>query len=156
MTWDDIYGSDPYGLDDWMVPTGEHSIPKNNRTVRKKGETIRQYKNRVLHIRYPVNEKKYAADVRRRKKLAAKNRSPRASYVSSSGLTYSQRRTAEKGTRAIHEREIKNDVYELGDMRALLKDAHWEEVCGHKRWMFDNKTLIKEFKRYQQEYQRMY
>ena len=88
-------------------------------------------------------------------KKAATHRRPRNSYYTGE-YTYAQRTALDKGTRAIHEKNIKRDYYEIGDMRALLKDSHWEEVCGHKRWMFDNKTLVKEFEKYQREYQRMY
>lgn len=33
-------------------------------------------------------------------------------------------------------------------MRAKLKDDHWEEVCGHKRWLTDNKSTIREYEKY--------
>lgn len=157
MNYDDIYG-DPYGYNDWMISAPSRP-GRSKRTIRRKGETIRQYEHRTLHIRYPVNEKEYARQVRKRRSAGAKrgaaHRSPRASYYTGE-YTYGQRTALDKGTRAIHEMGIKRDDYEIGDMRALLKDAHWDEVCGHKRWMFDNKTLVKEFKKYQIEYQKMY
>ena len=163
MSYDDIFGSGPY--DDPFE--FEHSRPQRKKAKPKRtvkyaapGHTVVDYTNRRLNIYFPQTKEQYDKLRKKRRsitaKKGAKKRGPRVSYYDGGELSYSQRYALEKGTRAIHERQIVSDTYELGDMRALLKDAHWEEVCGHKRWMFDNKTLVKEFKKYQMEYQGMY
>lgn len=58
------------------------------------------------------------------------------------------RARAEKGQRAITAAKLKRDKYTLEDMRALLRDDHWEEVCGNKRWNYDGKATVREFNKY--------
>lgn len=160
MSYDDIFGYDEYD-DPFGFTPSRKSRKKMKRTTKyvAPGHTVVDYPNRRLNIYFPQTKEQYDKLRKKRRsdaaKKAAKNRMPRHSYYDGE-YTYGQRKALDKGTRAIHERQIAQDDYEIGDMRALLKDAHWEEVCGHKRWMFDNKTLVKEFKKYQLEYQRLY
>lgn len=155
MSYDDIFG-DPY--DPYSTPfydTGrkkKRTIPERSVQYKAPGHTVVTYSKRKLNIYFPQSEKEFERLKHKRRSLAAKNRS-RTSYYSGE-YTYSQYRAKEKGMRAIHGKMAANTPYE--DMIALLKDAHWEEVCGHKRWMFDRKTLVKEYNKYQAETQRMY
>ena len=132
-----------------------------NRTVRYEGpgHTVVGYENRILDIRFRESQKQYDARKRARKRAAARkgaaHRSPRVSYYNGE-MTYAQRSNAEKGMRRIYEKGLNRDEYTKEDMRALLKDAHWEEVCGHSRWKYDNKTLVKEFNKYMKERGGMY
>lgn len=160
MSYDDIFGYDEYD-DPFDFAPSRKSRKKMKRTTKyvAPGHTVVDYPNRRLNIYFPQTKEQYDRLRKKRRSQAAKkgaaHRMPRHSYYDGE-YTYAQRTALDKGTRAIHERQIAQDYHEIGDMRALLKDAHWEEVCGHKRWMFDNKTLVKEFKKYQLEYQRMY
>ena len=160
MSYDDIFGYNEYS-DPFDFAPSRKSRKKMKRTTKyvAPGHTVVDYPNRKLNIYFPQTKEQFEKLKRKRRsdaaKKAAKNRVPRHSYYDGE-YTYSQRTALDKGTRTIHAKQIAQDSYEIGDMRALLKDAHWEEVCGHKRWMFDNKTLVKEFKKYQLEYQRLY
>lgn len=58
------------------------------------------------------------------------------------------RKQTDKGRKAIVKKKLSKDEYTLEDMRALLKDDHWEEVSGNKRWMYDRDATVKEFNRY--------
>ncbi len=132
------------------------------------GHTQVGYAHRTLDIRFKESKEEYE----RRKHLrrvhgarkAAKKRNDTipavfvdrndagmVSFVTSSGkdATYSTKRKADKGRNQIIRKNLKRDAYTTEDMRALLKDDHWEEVAGNKRWMTDNKALVKEFTRYQ-------
>ena len=73
------------------------------------------------------------------------------SYVTSSGkdATHRTKKRAEKGRTQIIKNKLKKDSYTVEDMRALLKDDHWEEVSGNKRWMHDPRETVKEFVKYQ-------
>lgn len=73
------------------------------------------------------------------------------SYVTSSGkdATHRTKKRAEKGRTQIIKNKLKKDSYTVEDMRALLKDDHWEEVSGNKRWMHDSRETVKEFVKYQ-------
>ena len=39
----------------------------------------------------------------------------------------------EKGKNAIIKKNLAKDVYTIEDMRARLRDDHWEEVVGNRR-----------------------
>lgn len=150
--------SDPDGWNDWAESNPER---KKRNVTYKKGETIRRYKHRTLHIHHPQTEEQWqkATHARRSKaaKLAAKNRAPSYSkgiYADPWGLTPSQRRMTERYQAERRNRESANMGVE--DMRALLKDDHWEEVCGHTRWKYDRNSTLKEFRRYQMAHRGMY
>lgn len=152
----------------------EHGTRKNNyKPPRKKpkrttkyagpGHTIVTYENRTLHYRFKQTKEEYEKAKAARRRKAAKNRVGKekgygkvyvnadGSYSDSRGrnVTNRTRGTSERAYRNMTKRELASDVYTTEDMRALLKDAHWEEVCGHSRWKYDNKSLVKEFKKYQ-------
>lgn len=156
MEWDDIFGEDDYWLRMADSTPAKREMPKRTVEYKGPGHTIVRYKHRVLDITFPQSQKRYDALRKKRRSQAAKQGAKNRHTHYSGTLTRTQSNIRDKGVRRIHEKQIKNDYYEIGDMRALLKDAHWEEVCGHKRWMIDNKALVKEFKKYQMEYQRMY
>lgn len=143
MMWDDA------GLYDDSERYAQYQPERKKRTViRKKGETTRYYKHRVLKIRFPQTEVEWKRSSKKRRSEAAKNRTIGFnSYASPFGLTDRQRRTQDWWL----SQERKKDAARMGveDMRALLKDEHWEEVCGHSRWKYDKKSTIKEFNKYQ-------
>lgn len=72
-------------------------------------------------------------------------------FVSKSGkdASHSARSKADKGRNKIIRKKLQRDSYTIEDMRARLKDDHWEEVSGNKRWMTDNRALVREFEKYQ-------
>lgn len=136
----------------------EKKTPKRTVRYAGPGHTVVGYRNRILDINFKQSALEFNKVRRNRRskasKKGAKNRTARASYYDGE-YTYSQRRNSDVGMNRIREKQLANDEYTKEDMRALLKDAHWEEVCGHSRWKYDNKSLVKEFNKYQKEYQRM-
>ena len=150
---------DPDGYAEWMESQyNPSSKPKKN--VRyTRGETIRTYKHRVLHIHFPQTEAQWKKASRKRRQAAMKGRSPgwmntKVEYADPFGLTSSQRRKVDY----YKSQERKKQASEMGieEMRALLKDEHWEEVCNHTRWKYDRKSTIKEFNRYLMSHRGMY
>lgn len=149
--------SDPDGWNDWM-----ESRPKERKkrdTIYKKGETIRRYKHRTLHIYHPQTDEQWRKATHTRRSRAAKEGAKNRtvgfnSYADPFGLTDRQRRQQDWWL----SQERKKEAARMGveDMRALLKDEHWEEVCGHTRWKYDKKSTIKEFNKYQMSRRRMY
>ena len=143
--------SDPDGWNEWAE--NQPAAPRKRKNViYKRGETIRRYKHRTLHIHHPQTEVQWkkATHARRSKaaKEGAKNRTAGFnSQASPFGLTDRQRRVQDWWLG----QERKKDAARMGveDMRALLKGEHWEEVCGHSRWKYDKKSTIKEFNKYQ-------
>lgn len=71
-------------------------------------------------------------------------------FVTRSGkdATHKAKKKAEKGKSQIIKSKLKKDAYTIEDMRALLKDDHWEEISGNKRWMTDSQATVKEFNKY--------
>lgn len=126
------------------------------KTVYKKGETIRTYKNRTLHIHHPQTEKEWKKASKLRRSKAAKGRTYRQGYEYADpfGLTDRQKRQTEYWKQ--QERKKESASMGVEDMRALLKDDHWEEVCGHTRWKYDRNSTIKEFRKYQMAHRHMY
>lgn len=151
--------SDPEGWNDWAQSQPQQRKRKD--VVYRKGETIRRYRHRTLHIHHPQTEAQWqkATHARRSKaaKLASRNRAPsygKGIYADPWGLTPTQRRQTEYWQQQQRVKESKSIGVE--DMRALLKDDHWEEVCGHTRWKYDRNSTIKEFRRYQMSHRGMY
>lgn len=162
---------DPWDLE-YLV---EHGIRKvnNNKVPKRKpkrttkyagpGHTIVTYENRTLHYRFKQSREEYEKQKAARRRKAAKNRIGKEKgvgtvYLNTNGsysdrrgkdVTYRTKGASERATRNIMKREIASDKYTIEDMRALLRDDHWEEVCGHKRWNYDPKSTVKEFKKYQ-------
>ena len=128
---------------------------KKRTVVRKKGETTRYYAHRTLKIQFPQTEAEWRKAKKKRMSAARKNRVYGFnSKADPFGLTSTQRRQMDYYLA----QERKKDAARMGveDMRALLKDEHWEEVCGHVRWKYDKKSTIKEFNRYQREHMGRY
>lgn len=146
---------DPDGLSDWMDTRNKESGGKK-KTVYKKGETIRTYKNRTLHIHHPQTEKEWKKASKLRRSRAAKGRIYRQGYEYADpfGLTDRQKRQTEYWKQ--QERKKESASMGVEDMRALLKDDHWEEVCGHTRWKYDRNSTVKEFRKYQMAHRHMY
>ena len=145
---------DPDGLSDWMNIRNKESGRK--KTVYKKGETIRTYKNRTLHIHHPQTDKEWKKASKLRRSKAAKGRTYRQGYEYADpfGLTDRQKRQTEYWLQ--QERKKESASMGVEDMRALLKDDHWEEVCGHTRWKYDRNSTIKEFRKYQMAHRHIY
>lgn len=134
------------------------------RTVRyiEPGHTVVGYEHRTLHIRFPESQKEFKAKQTARRRKAAKNRriddtilidrdeSGNMTYVSKKGTTKSltARKRSDKGKTTIVRNRLKRDTYTIEDMRAMLKDDHWEEVCGNKRWNYDSTATVREFNKY--------
>ena len=122
------------------------------------GHTIVTYPNRKLDIRFPETEKQFEARKKARRRKAGRKggsapKGIRPQYLYEDGeLTYGQKRTRDKYSSYRISKGLASDEYNTDDMRALLKDAHWEEVCGHSRWKYDNKSLVREFGKYQKKY----
>lgn len=125
------------------------------------GHTVVTYDHRTLHYRFKQSKKDYEKAKAARRRRSAKGRGGRrssdvylnrdGSYSTATGrdVTYSTRGKADRGDRAIRRRNLARDGYgEVGDMRALLKDARWEEVCGHSRWKYDAQSTVKEYQKY--------
>ena len=153
------------------------SRKQSKRTVKyvAPGHTRVGYAHRTLDIRFKDSQKQFLAKQRSRLRAGArkgaKNRTPRYDsndifvdfrdgqmvYVDAKGrdVSHRARRSADAGMDAIIKKDLRNDKYTLEDMKALLKDAHWEEICGNKRWSYDSKATVKEFKKYQKSARRM-
>lgn len=150
-------------------------VPKRTVSYVGPGHTRVGYAHRTLNIRFKETKEEFIAKQRRRRitgaRRGARNRAPRRKddgiyvdmrdgqmvYVDSRGRDVSQRamRTRDSGQDMILKKNLKRDKYNIEDMRALLKDAHWEEVSGNKRWSYDSKATVKEFKAYQKKYGKM-
>jgi len=162
----------------WEEPkpkSKSRSKPKRSVKYVGPGHTRVNYAHRTLDIKFRQTPQQFKAKQRSRRRAGArkgaKNRSSRGYddvhvesdrygnmiYVDSRGrdVTDKYRRINDDYYNYVMNEDINNDVYNLEDMRALLKDAHWQEVCGHTRWKWDKKSTIKEFKKYQKDYGNM-
>ena len=140
------------------------------------GHTRVRYAHRTLNIRFKETPAQFKAKQRSRRRAGArkgaKNRPRRSTrndeiyvdfingemvYVDSKGRDVSLKAMgyADKGMDTIIKKNLKSDKYTVEDMRALLRDAHWEEICGNKRWSYDSKATVKEFNKYQRKYGNM-
>lgn len=139
------------------------------RTVRyvKPGLTEVGYAHRTLSIRFKETQKEFDAKKHLRRVHAAKKGAKKRSestlpifvdrddssmmvFVTKSGkdATSSAKRKSDKGKAQIIKRKLSRDAYTVEDMRAILKDDHWEEISGNKRWMTDSKETVKQFNNY--------
>jgi len=139
------------------------------RTVRyvAPGLTRVSYAHRVLDIHFKETPKEFEARARLRKskaaKKAAKTRAKgvdalyldRDEYGNTITVTKTGRKAdskarsrTDKAKKVIAKRDIAKDRYSIEDMRAMLKDDHWEEVCGNRKWNYDNAATVREFKKY--------
>lgn len=171
-----VNADDPFGFripDIWDLEPIEG--PRRRRNGKKKnagpkrstkrvgpGHTIVTYDHRTLHYRFKQSRADFekAKAARRRKANKGSSRGPRSanaiyinkdgSYSSSTGrdVSLSARSQSDRGMSAIRRKNIARDDYDIDDMRALLNDARWEEVCGHKRWKYDAQSTVKEYNKY--------
>lgn len=132
------------------------------------GHTVVDYPKRTLHIYFTETKTSYDKKTKARRKASARkgaktrrNSAPQYTYDPDTGLyrtksgkiTNAPVRQMYEYNSGSYRSGAKSDKYgELSDMRALLKDAHWEEYCGHKRWLTNDTSLIREY----QAYQRMF
>lgn len=125
------------------------------------GHTQVVYAHRVLDIRFKESDKRFRQRQHQRRARAAKNRKPRdetvyldydrngqLSYVSKTGRKVDARSRSDKGKDNIIKAKLKRDSYTIEEMRALLRDDHWEEISGNRRWSYDSKETVKEFNKY--------
>lgn len=132
------------------------------------GHTQVGYAHRTLDIRFKESKEDYEKGKHIRRvhgaRKGAKKRSETVtpifvdrndygmvSFVTASGrdATHSIKRKSEKGKNQIIKSKLKRDAYSIEDMRALLKDDHWEEVSGNTRWKTDDRATVIEFTKYQ-------
>lgn len=131
------------------------------------GHTRVNYAHRVLDIHFKETPKEFQAKARLRRSKAAKQAAKTrakgmdALYLErdENGNTITVTKTgrradskarsrSEKGKAVIRRGNIAKDRYSIEDMRAMLRDDHWEEVVGHKKWNYDDRSTVKEFNRY--------
>lgn len=153
--WDDagLYdNSEKYAMMDSRPPKKAKTV------IRSRGKTIRKYKHRTLTITFPQTEAQWRKASKKRRSQAQKNvirsRSLGFEYADPFGLTSKQRRETDYWL----SQERKKEARKIGveEMRAILKDDHWEEVCGHSRWKWDKQSTIKEYNRYLRDHRFMY
>lgn len=136
--------------------------PKRTVKYAGPGHTVVGYEHRTLHIRFPETKKEFEAKAKARRKASARKRSSNSSvlvdrdasgnmiFISKGGsdVGLRARSTTDKGKAAIIKKNLSKDRYTIEDMRAMLKDDHWEEVSGNKRWNYDKKATVREFNKY--------
>lgn len=138
----------------------------NKRTVRYvgPGHTVVYYRHRTLHIYFKQSKQEFDKKARLRRRHASTTAPRKVDdsiyvdldsngnmvYISASGRDASSRAyaTADRGKRAITKKKLSRDEYTIEDMRAMLRDDHWEEVCGNKRWNYDPAATVREFNKY--------
>lgn len=138
-----------------------------NRKVKyvEPGHTIVYYPHRTLHIYFKESKASFDKKAKLRRRHSAQNGQPKKVddsvyvdfdqngkmiYVSASGRDVTDRvktSTARGKNRDIGQK-LMRDKYTTEDMRALLRDDHWEEVCGNRRWNYDPKATVREFNKY--------
>lgn len=137
-------------------------MPKRTVRYAGPGHTIIGYEHRTLHIRFPETKKEFDARAKARRRKASKNRivsneilidrdiHGNMMFVSKRGsdVGLKARSRSEKGKTAIIKKNLGKDVYTIEDMRARLRDDHWEEVVGNRRWNYDPKETVRQFNKY--------
>lgn len=120
------------------------------------GYTKINYASRILDVRFKETPEQFRRKVIRAsgKKdgkdsiYVSKDASGMLTYTDRSGRKIDARAKSEKGKKAIVKSKLKRDTYNIEDMRALLKDEHWEEITGKKDWMRDDAATVREFNKY--------
>lgn len=128
------------------------------------GHTKINYASRILDVRFKETPEQFKSKVARAIRL--KKRKTRAShedkdtiyvdvdsngsmiYTNRTGRKVDARAKSDKGKKAIVKSKLKRDTYNIEDMRALLKDEHWEEITGKKDWMRNDAATVREFNKY--------
>ena len=125
-----------------------------SRTVQfvEPGHTRVTYANRILDIKFKETDKAFAAKKKRHAKaVRQRNESrngPKKKTYRAPKDEYSYRRDRDLYMDEMISDTLSVDGYDVPEMRALLKDEHWEEVCNHTRWKYDDKSLVREFRKY--------
>ena len=138
-----------------------------NRTVRyvAPGHTVVYYKTRTLHIYFKEGKAEFQKKAKLRRRHSAQIGQPRQAddtiyvdrdqngnmvYVTASGkeVTHRAKKKSDAQKTAAIRRNLAKDKYTVEDMRAILNDDHWEEVCGHRRWNYDKTATVREFNKY--------
>ena len=142
----------------------QRNIPKRSVRYVSPGHTEVTYEHRVLDIKFKETQEEYDRRKHLRRSNSAKNRkqsddtiyvghdeSGNIVYTTKSGRNAELRSKArkEKGTKAIAKRNIQRDRYTIEEMRALLTDDHWEEVCNNTNWLYNKEATVREFTRCQ-------
>ena len=129
--------------------TGRKKQPTGKRTVKylAPGHTQVQYESRKLDIYFKPNKAAYMRKTGRTKDVYA---GPGGKLTDYRGRDIGDRvlKSHAKGSNIRHAQQIARDKYTLEDMRAMLRDERWDEVCGNKRWNYDSKATVREFKKY--------
>ncbi len=172
-TFDDFLGA---WEDDPKPKSKSRKTSKRTTQYVAPGHTRVRYAHRTLNIHFKETEQEFKKRQKARRRAGARKgakhrtyrprdnniyvttRNGEMIYVDSRGREVSSkaRRYMDDGYSEMTGYALKNDRYNVEDMRALLKDAHWDEVCGNKRWSYDSKATVKEFKKYQREYAGMF
>lgn len=120
------------------------------------GHTKINYASRILDVRFKETPEQFRRKVIRAsgKKdgkdsiYVSKDASGILTYTDRSGRKIDARAKSDKGKKAIVKSKLKRDTYNIEDMRALLKDEHWEEITGKKDWMRNDAATVREFNKY--------
>ncbi len=116
------------------------------------GHTQVTYANRILDIKFKETPKAFAAKKKRHAKaVRQRNESlngPKKRTYRAPKDEYAYRRDRDLYMDEMISDTLSVDGYNVQEMRALLKDEHWEEECNHTRWKHDDKALVKEFRKY--------
>lgn len=120
------------------------------------GHTKVNYASRILDVRFKETPEQFRRKVIRAsgKKdgkdsiYVSKDASGMLTYTDRSGRKIDARAKSDKGKKAIVKSKLKRDTYNIEDMRALLKDEHWEEITGKKDWMRNDAATVREFNKY--------
>lgn len=120
------------------------------------GHTKINYASRILDVRFKETPEQFRRKVIRAsgKKdgkdsiYVSKDASGMLTYTDRSGRKVDARAKSDKGKKAIVKSKLKRDTYNIEDMRALLKDEHWEEITGKKDWMRNDAATVREFNKY--------
>ena len=116
------------------------------------GLTRVTYANRILDIKFKETPKAFEAKKKRHAKAVRQRNEalngPKKRTYRAPKDEYAYRRDRDLYMDEMISDTLSVDGYDTQEMRALLKDEHWEEECGHTRWKYDDKSLVREFKKY--------
>lgn len=134
------------------------------------GHTQVRYAHRILDIKFKESDKSFRRKLKNRgarksepykgctavkpKPKVAKPKAVKKVVKPTKPLKYTdtqeykEARLTDEYRRMRNRSELDKGGYTKEDMRALLKDSHWEEHCGHSRWKSDDRSLVREFKKY--------
>lgn len=142
------------------------------------GHTQVRYAHRILDIKFSETDKAFRRKLKNRearksepykgspsvkvvKTKTASAKKPKAvriptDYEYDEKDIYKMKKINDEYRRMKNRDDLDKGRYTKEDMRALLKDVHWEEYCGHSRWKFDDRSLVREFQNYLLQSRGMY